>query len=208
MKGVRVVRALALVVVLLTLGEYAMAAEVNLWVIDDGPIAEGRPKTNLELFGVQKTMGTGEERKTVEALVTLNEPLVFAPPGGATAASAGATYDYYLVKVAFTAHPLSGGRNYDRLDLRVKLGDPAAMGFMLIPDAVVTEEDGKRTYDISAGFERLGVKLGGSGSYVVSFKHIVPIVRAFGESSPNFYWRFERQEAGPPLLGVCLTSPA
>jgi hypothetical protein len=174
-----------------------MTAEVNLWEIDDGPAAEGRPTTNLELFGVQKTMGRGGERKVVEALITINESLIFAPPRGGT----GSNYDYYLVRLPFTAHPLSGGRSYNSLELRVKLGDPETMGFVLIPNAVVTEEDVKRTYDISAEFGRAGVKLGGGGSYVVSFKHIVPIVRAFGESSQEFYWQFERTKAGPLLLG-------
>jgi len=200
MKDVCAMIGFGLTVMLIILGEYGMAAEVKLWEIDETLIVQARPATNLELFGVQQTMGTGGERKTVEALVALNEPLIFAPPEAA-APNSRATHDYYLVCIPFTMHPLSGGRNYDRLELRVKLGTPGAMGFMLIPSAVVTEEDVKRTYDISAGFDRAGAKLGGGVSYVIGFKHIVPIVRAFGESSPNFYWQFKRTKAGPPLLG-------
>ena len=200
MKGVRAVIGFCLAVMLSILGEHGVAAEVNLWMIDDTLIVKDRPATKLELFGIQQTMGMGGGRKTVEALVTLNEPLIFTPPGGA-APNPRTTHDYYLVRITFTMHPLSGGRNYDRLELGVKLGTPEAMGFMLIPSAVVTEEDVKRTYNISAGFDRAGAKLGGGVSYVIGFKHIVPIVRAFGESSPSFYWQFNRTKSGPPLLG-------
>lgn len=199
MRGMRA-PAFALVAVLLTLGRVAMAAEVNLWVIDDDPIPDNRHVTNLELFGSQQTMGTGEGRRPVEGLVALNNSLVYAPPDEQGTVDPSASHAYYLLRLPFTVH-FTGGRTYDRLELRVTLADPTAMAFLLIPDKVVTERDAELGFNISAGFDRAGLSLGGGVSYVVGFKHIVPVVRAYGESSSEFYWIFEHKKGSQPLLG-------
>lgn len=182
-----------------------MAEEVNLWNLDEAPVMQDRPITEFELLSVQQTMGSGGLRKTVEGRVSLAEPLVFAPPEGVGADSSETNYAYYIVRIPFTLHSLSGDRNYDRFELRVKLKDPAVTGFMLIPDQVITKEDIERTYDLTAGFARAGVNLGGNGSYVVRFTKIAPVVLSFGLSSPEFYWEFKRQDKGPPLVGSQVT---
>ncbi len=188
--------ALIVAVAMASPGDFTMAGEVNLWMLDEEPIGDGSANVELELFGVQPTMGSGGTRETPESRVTIAKPLLFAPPRGATVSQ---TYAYYLAKLPFTVHEPSDGRDYRRLELRVSLSDPAT-GFKLLPDAVLKEEDVKRVYDLSLALGRAGVNLGGDLSYVVAFKRAVPVIRSYGEGEASFYWVYERHQSAPSFL--------
>ncbi len=198
MIAVDAIKLLVATAALLGSGTAAISAETNLWVIDDDSVAPEQPGSKtLSLFSEQQTMGGGAIG-VPEFEVTMARPLVFAPP---SAPDSPGSHDYYLVKLPFTVHPPSNGRRVDELELHVRFGDSEATGFMLIPDAVVSEKDIQRTYDLSAALSRGGIELGGGLSYVVGFKHVTPVVRSFGENESSFYWLFKRQKGALPLLG-------
>jgi hypothetical protein len=202
---VKSIKSLLAAILLVVYTSMAMTGEVEVLVLDEGPPASDGPgATPLQLYEEQQTMGIGS-LDVPELEVTVAEPRLFALSGQKAAAARTGSTAYYLVRFPFTVHEPTEGRRVYRLELHVGMEVPDVVGFQLIPDQIVTEQDVERVVNLSAALKRAGIDFGGGLSYGITYKRYLPSVLSYGEGEPSFYWVFERQNTGLPLLGSLST---
>jgi hypothetical protein len=174
--------------------------------MDDAPIPNDRVAATRDLYHGDQTMGPGGSTRVVEAPVTLGVQHVYSPPlapaGSAGRAPSAHASDYYLITIPFTLHPLSRDRGYRRVKLELRMDDPKITAFKLIPDALQTQEDVKRGFDLSGALKKAGVELEGSGSYSVAYRNLQPLLSSFGLGEHSFYWLLQAQAGNPVTLGA------
>lgn len=196
----------AVCAILLATGEIGTMANAETWVMDDDPIPDDQVAATADLYHRDPTMGSGGSTRVVDAPVTFGIQHIYspplAPPGTAGAAPSGQGSDYYLVTIPFTLHPLSRDRGYRRVKLELRMNDPKVTAFKLIPDALQSQEDVKRGFDLSGSLKKAGVELEGSGSYSIAYRNLQPLLSSFGLGESSFYWVLEAQAGHPVDLGA------
>lgn len=202
-----------------TMAEQNLSTEAALLVLEPEPLAPGDLLKTLDIESKQSTLGNEGDFTVVDGKVSVGRPLVYKltnPKPGLLGKDSEKSH-FYLVEFRFTLHPPENKRRYQEMKLEVKLSNPNATAFQLLPPRAVTEEDVNQSFDLGfsiASLESSGTSIGANVKQTVAFKRQFPIITAYGDGESDFYWVYskppsaEMVEPGSRMVAAVIQVPA
>lgn len=180
-----------------TMAEQNISTEATSLVLEPEPLAAGDLLKTLDIVSTEKTLGEGGEFRVVDGKVSIGRPLVYKliNPKPELLGQRSKKSHFYLVEFRFTLHPPETKRRYEEMKLEVKLSNPKAAAFQLLPTRVETEEDVNQSFDIGfsiAPSESASASLEAKMGQTVAFKRLIPVITAFGDGESDFYWVYSK----------------
>lgn len=200
-----------------TMAEQNLSTEEASLILEPQPLAESEVLKTIDIVSTQKTLGEEGEFRVVDGRVSLGTPFVYKlkSPNDIVEQRGKKSY-FYLVEFRFTLYPPENKRRYQEMTLKVKLANPKAVAFQLLPALVETEQDVEQDIDIGFSIalpESQKTSVGANVKKQVTFKRQLPIIKSFGNGESNFYWVYskphgaETVESGSRIVAAVIQVP-
>ena len=180
------------------MAEQDFSTEADSLVLEPEDLVSSDLLTTLDIVSEQGTLGEDAGKfRVVDGRVSIGQPLVYKlpEPKPSLLGQRSERSHFYLAVFRFTLHPPESKRRYQEMKLEIKLLNPKALAFNLMPTRVTTEEDVNQSFDIGFSItpsESLKTSIGANAKRAVTFKKMLPIIQAGGDGESDFYWLFSK----------------
>ncbi len=176
--------------------EQNFSIEADSLVLEPEDLVSGDLLTTLDIVSEQGTLGDEAGKfRVVDGRVSIGHSLVYKLPKPKPSPLGQRGENFYLVVFRFTLHPPESKRRYQNMKLTIKLLNPNALAFKLMPTRVTTEEDVNQSFDIGFSVTPSAspkTSIGANVKRTVTFKKLSPIIEACGDGESDFYWLFSK----------------
>lgn len=180
------------------MAEQDFSTEADSLVLEPEDLVSSDLLTTLDIVSEQGTLGEDAGKfRVVDGRVSIGHPIVhkLSEPKPSLMGQHSERSHFYLAVFYFTLHPPESKRRYQEMKITIKLSNPKALAYNLMPARVTTEEDVNQSFDIGFSItpsESLKASIGANAKRTVTFKKMLPIIQAGGDGESDFYWLFSK----------------